>query len=218
MFINYHHQQQTIPFSIFSFHFMNTFISKYWIVKWINFKFSMFYWRVFGEIKFELFHWEIGLPLWINEDGFFRAKTVDSASVSVASDALSEDGVSWFSPIAATEPPVPADDNCCGCCWCWCWCWCCWSIGLYGNVYWCDDDDGKYCRPFEFLLLLWTGLSSELLAEYVGYSRFLPKKKTTTDENWIKKKSDEYSISALLIAYINSFQRIVNTIIAHFSI
>lgn len=124
-------------------------------------------------------------PLWINEVLFLRAKTVDSASVSVASDALSEDGVSWliwfswFSPIAATEAvfelTVPAD-NCC------CWCWCCWCIGLYGNVYWCDDDDddgGRYCSPFEFLLLLCTGLSSvsELLTEYVGYSRFLPEMK-----------------------------------------
>lgn len=128
------------------------------------------------------------LPLWINEEVFLRPKTVESPSICVVSDALSDD-FNWLSPMAATDDvfkaTVPLNNNWCCCCCCWC------CICLYGKVYWCgvddDDDDGKYCSPLTFLLLLWIGLSSvsELLTEYAGYSRFLPAEKKEQNFIWI---------------------------------
>lgn len=131
------------------------------------------------------------LPLLI-DDVVLRANAVESMSVNVASEAFSDDGANdWFNPIEAIDefPKFNVLET---------WC-CCWTIDLYGNVYWCvddvDDDDGGgstcwfvYAKLYDnpvldavfvvdlLLKWLWTGLSSvsELLTEYAGYKRFLP--------------------------------------------
>lgn len=133
----------------------------------------------------------IKLPLLIS-DAVLRANAVESVSVNVAIEAFSDDGDNdWFNPIEAIDelPKFNVLET---------WC-CCWTIDLYGNVYWCvdddDDDDGGgttcwfvYAKLYDnpvldavfvvdlLLKWLWTGLSSvsELLTEYAGYKRFLP--------------------------------------------
>lgn len=88
-----------------------------------------------GEYKMEInlmclngsyFQFVLNLPLWINEDGFFRVRMFDSTSATAAFDLMSEEGINWLSALAATglKLPVRVEIVCC-------WCCCC---GLYGNV------------------------------------------------------------------------------------